>query len=132
MQGGMLRKIGGIAARWVPALFLVMVFGTQGWSKFDATSGWARAFVHWGYPDWFRWTIGVLEVGAAACLLWGRSAIFGAMTVIAVMVGAMATHVIQDGGRNMTSEVVPIVFASLILWLRREQFSAIARGATRP
>ena len=132
MAGRKLRMTGAIAVRWVPALFLVMVFGIQGWAKFDDTSGWARAFNHWGYPEWFRWLIGVLEVGAAVCLLWGRTAIFGAASIIVVMVGALATKVIQDGGRHMQSEVLPIVLSSLILWLRRDQaFKVIGRRVAR-
>ena len=29
---------------WLPAIFLVYVFVRQGFAKFDAQSGWARAF----------------------------------------------------------------------------------------
>ena len=88
---------------WIPALLLVMIFAPQGWSKFFDDSGWARAFRHWGYPDWFRVTIGVIELSAVVLLILGRTAAFGAILVILVMLGGMATHVIFDGGRNMTS-----------------------------
>jgi uncharacterized membrane protein YphA (DoxX/SURF4 family) len=124
------KKIGGIAARWVPALMLVMVFGTQGWSKFDEAGGWTPAFANWGYPAWFRYTVGVAEMAAAALLLWGRTAIFGAMLVICVMTGAMATKVIQQGGRHVQSDVVPTALSIVILALRRDQLRAISRSST--
>lgn len=114
-------RVAATVGRWVPAILLVLIFAPQGWSKFSDASGWAIAFRHWGYPDWFRVTIGVMELTAVALLLLGRTAAFGAILIIVVMLGGMATHVIFDGGRHMTSEVVPLVLASIVLALRRQQ-----------
>jgi uncharacterized membrane protein YphA (DoxX/SURF4 family) len=117
-----------VIGMWIPAILLVLIFAKQGWSKFDDTSGWAKAFRHWGYPDWFRVTIGVMELTAVALLVLGRTAAFGAILIIVVMLGAWATHLVFDGGRNMTSEVVPLVLASVLLVIRRRQVSeAVAR-----
>jgi putative oxidoreductase len=131
MQKDTLFRILKIIGRWVPALLLVLIFTPQGWSKFFDDSGWATAFRHWGYPDWFRVTVGVTELTAVVLLLLGRTAAFGALLVIIVMLGGMATHVIFDGGRHMTSEVVPLVLGSIVLAVRRQQLSALlvrARG----
>ena len=111
-------KAAKIIGMWIPAILLVLIFAPQGWSKFNDASGWATAFRHWGYPDWFRVTIGVMEVSAVALLILGRTAAFGAILIIIVMLGGMATHIVFDGGRHMTSEVVPITLASIVLWLR--------------
>jgi len=112
---------------WIPALLLVAIFAPQGWSKFSDTSGWAMAFRHWGYPDWFRVTIGVVELLAVALLLLGRTAAVGALLIICVMLGGMATHLIFDQGRHMTSEIVPLVLGTIVLVLRRDQLSALRR-----
>ena len=114
-----------IIGRWVPALLLVLIFAPQGWSKFFDDSGWATAFRHWGYPDWFRVTVGITELTAVVSLLLGRTAAIGAVLVIVVMLGGMATHLIFDGGRHMTSEVVPLVLGSIVLAMRRQQLSAL-------
>jgi putative oxidoreductase len=121
MQQGTLGKMARVIGMWIPAILLVLIFAKQGWSKFDDASGWARAFRHWGYPDWFRITIGVMELTAVVLLLLGRTAAFGAMLIIVVMLGAWATHLVFDGGRNMTSEVVPLVLATIVLVIRRRQ-----------
>jgi hypothetical protein len=42
----------------------------------------------------------------------------GATLIVVVMLGGMGTHVAFDGGRHITSEVVPLVLASLVLWMR--------------
>ena len=121
-------KIAKIVGTWLPAILLILVFVPQGLAKFSDTSGWATAFRQWGYPDWFRMLIGVIELSAALLLLLGRTAAFGAIIIIVVMLGAWATHLIQDGGRHMTSEVVPLALATIVLIVRRRQVTgALAR-----
>ena len=131
MQRTTVRKAATIIGMWIPAILLILIFAPQGWSKFNDASGWAKAFRHWGYPDWFRVTIGVMEVGAVVLLALGRTAAFGAILIIVVMLGGMATHLIFDGGRNMTSEVVPLVLASIVLVARRRQLGVARRGAPK-
>lgn len=124
MDKSTLVKVAKIIGTWLPAILLILIFVRQGWSKFNDTSGWAVAFRHWGYPDWFRITIGILELAAVVLLALGRTAAFGAIIIIVVMLGAWATHLIFDGGRHMTSEVVPLVLASIVLIVRRRQVAA--------
>ena len=110
---------------WLPAVLLVLIFVPQGLAKFNDGSGWARAFRVWGYPDWFRVTIGVLELSAAILLVLGRTAAFGAIIIILVMLGGMATHLIFEGGRHISSEVVPLTLATIVLVIRRKQVTAL-------
>jgi hypothetical protein len=107
-----------VAATWVPTLLLVLIFAPQAWNKMSETSGWAIAFRHWGYPPWFRITIGVIEGLASVLLLWSRTAIVGAVLIIVVMLGGTATHLLKDHGRHLTSEVVPITLATIVLVMR--------------
>ena len=107
-----------LIAAWVAALLLTLIFVPAGWAKFSDHSGWAIAFRHWGYPTWFRILIGVLELGAVALLLSGRWAVVGGAVIMAVMLGGMGTHVVFDGGRHMTSEVVPLALATLVVVMR--------------
>lgn len=101
---------------WALAAMLIMVFVRAGLDKFDASSGWARAFSVWGYPVWFRILIGVSEVAAALLLLWPRTAAYGAAIIIVVMAGGMATHVfIEHRPSSVTSELLHFVFASMVL-----------------
>ena len=121
-------RIVGWTVVWLMTAMLVVVFTRAGLDKFSDTSGWARAFTHWGYPVWFRILIGVLEVGAAALLLWPRTAPLGALVIIVVMLGGMGTHIVKDAGRHMTSEVVPLVFASIILFARLRALRSRGEG----
>jgi putative oxidoreductase len=128
MEKTALVKVAKIVGTWIPAILLMLVFIPQGLAKFSDTSGWTAAFRHWGYPDWFRMLIGALELSAALLLFLGRTAAFGAIIIIVVMLGAWATHLILEGGRHMTSEVVPLVLATIVLIVRRRQVTgALAR-----
>ena len=109
-------------ALWVPTLFLVYVFARQGAAKFDDASGWARAFHLWHFPVWFRVCVGVAETAGALLLLTRRTASAGAMIIVAVMIGAMATHVWWGHPEQVTSEVLPLVLATIVAVGRRESF----------
>jgi uncharacterized membrane protein YphA (DoxX/SURF4 family) len=107
---------------WVFAIFLAWVFIRQGTAKFSDSSGWARAFRFWHFPVWFRILIGILETAAAVLLLTRRTALAGAVIIIVVMLGAMATHVYWDRPGQVTSEVLPLLLATLVAIGRRKTF----------
>jgi uncharacterized membrane protein YphA (DoxX/SURF4 family) len=110
------------AVLWLITLFLAWVFVRQGWAKFSDSSGWAKAFRTWHYPDWFRILIGVVEVAAAVLLFIPRLARIGAVMIIVVMLGGMATHIWWGQPRYVTSELMPLILASIVAvgrWKRR-------------
>lgn len=107
---------------WIFALFLAWVFIRQGSSKFSDTSGWARAFRTWHFPVWFRVMIGVIETAAALLLLTRRTAFAGAILIIVVMIGAMATHIYWGRPTQVTSEIMPLTLATLVAFGRFDSF----------
>jgi putative oxidoreductase len=125
------RRVAAVAGTWLVTLFLALVFARAGVNKFDGDGGWARAFVAWGFPAWFRVLIGVLEVAAALLLLVPRLAPAGALLVIAVMLGGMGTHLAHDQARHLRSEVLPIVLATAVLYARRDALAALLRRGPR-
>lgn len=114
-------RIAREAVLWIITLFLVWVFLRQGYSKFFDDSGWARAFRVWRYPDWFRIMIGIVEVSAALLLLIRRFALVGAIMIIVVMLGGMATHVYWGQPRHVTSEILPLVLATIVAFGRGDR-----------
>jgi uncharacterized membrane protein YphA (DoxX/SURF4 family) len=104
---------------WLITIFLAWVFLRQGWSKFDDGSGWSKAFHAWHYPDWFRLLIGAAEVVAALLLFIPRTARIGAAMIVVVMLGGMATHLWWGHPRQMTSELLPLVLATVLAAVRR-------------
>jgi uncharacterized membrane protein YphA (DoxX/SURF4 family) len=118
---------------WLFTLQLAFVFVVQGFAKFSATSGWTRAFTNWGYPDWFRWTVGVAEMLAGLLILWPRTAPIGSLIIVCVMVGAMGTHTFVDKKpRDVFHEVVPLALATLVLVARRNEARQLLDRLTKP
>lgn|ERR1041385_863027 len=104
---------------WLPALFLVYVFLRQGFGKFDAQGGWARAFAAWHFPVWFRIAVGAAEIAAGLLLLVRRTAFFGAALIAAIMISAMLTHVYWHRPKAVTNEVFPLALATVVMIGRR-------------
>lgn len=114
-------------ALWAPTLFLVWVFASQGSAKFSNRSGWAQAFAVWHFPVWFRILIGCLEVTAAILLLTRRTAPLGAAIIAVVMLGGMGTHIYRGHPGQITSEVVPLALALVVLIGRRSHVRSLWR-----
>jgi uncharacterized membrane protein YphA (DoxX/SURF4 family) len=106
---------------WVLTALLVFMFGNAGIRKFPEHGGWAAMFRQVGFADWFRYLIGVVEVAAALLLLVPRTAAYGALAVIAVMIGAIATNVINHMPRGIVAPAVALVVAAIVLTARWRQ-----------
>jgi len=107
---------------WVVALFLASVFFRQGIAKFSDSSGWAQAFREWHFPVWFRLCVGAAETAGALLLSSRRTASAGAIIIIAVMIGAMGTHVWWGRPWQITSELLPLLLGTIVAIGRRKSF----------
>ncbi len=126
------RRIGGDVLLWVISLFLASVFIRQGLAKFSDTSGWAVAFRQWHYPVWFRVCVGAAETSAGVLLLTRRTASAGAIIIMAVMIGAMGTHVWWGRPGQVTNEIFPLLLATIVAFGRRTSFVLRSRPAIAP
>ncbi len=71
------------------AVLLGLVFLMTGTMKL--AGGWSDRFEAWGYPAWLFRLVGVAETAAGLALMWRRTRLHGALAVVAVMLGALAT-----------------------------------------
>jgi uncharacterized membrane protein YphA (DoxX/SURF4 family) len=125
-SGSTFWKVARLAGVWLVTLFIVFVFATQGFAKFSSQGFWAGAFARWGYPVWFRLLIGVVEILAALLLLVPRLAAYGAMLVVTIMVGGIATKLHAGQARAIVVELVWILLATLVFLARRRQARRLA------
>ena len=116
-------KIAKEIALWILTALLVLMFANAGIRKFFVNGGWTWMFRRVGFPDWFRVAIGVLETGAAALLLLPRTAAYGAITVIVIMLGAIATNFAAHMPlRGVVPAAASLLVAAIVLaarWRRR-------------
>jgi uncharacterized membrane protein YphA (DoxX/SURF4 family) len=98
---------------YVLGILVGLVFIIQGVMKFDPQGFWTSAFERWGYPVWFRYTIGVLETAGGVLLFVPRFATYAAGLLIVIMVGAFVTRL----GDGRTGDVIAIgVYMALLAW----------------
>jgi uncharacterized membrane protein YphA (DoxX/SURF4 family) len=107
-------------ATWILTALLCLMFARAGLLKFDGASGWSRLFRNVGFPVWFRIFIGVWEVGAALLILIPRTALYGALMIVAVMIGAAITMAMQNPAHAITPVAWILMSATLaaLRWRR--------------
>ena len=72
---------------WVLSVLLTLPFILAALPKLLGTQVWVVKFARWGYPNWFPFAIGSLELLGAILLLIPRVAKYGASILGVVMVG---------------------------------------------
>jgi uncharacterized membrane protein YphA (DoxX/SURF4 family) len=72
-------------------------------------------FVHWGYPAWFSSVVGGGELLAAVMLVIPRRRFLGAVLLMFILTGAVATHIINhDSLADSVSAPVHLVLAGVV------------------
>lgn len=111
------RAIG--VALWVVIVMDALLMGVAGWAKFGPAAGWwSDQFAAWGYPAGFSRVTGGLELGLALGLLVPRWASYAAIGLIVVMVGALATVLLNPGRLGPGAAVMHLVVLTGIAWAR--------------
>ena len=110
---------------WLVTLSVALVCLRSGIMKMPGVPGaefWSRDFARWGYPDWFRVIVGVLELSSFLLLLIPRVAGIGAAIFAVVMLGAIATHAIHNESVRLPFNFVLLVLCVVIVIGRRPPF----------
>lgn len=103
------------ALAWLLAAFFVL----GGVMNIFVSPETAADYQRWGYPDWFHYVTGALELTAAALLISSQTRFYGAILAALVMIGA-ATTVLSNG--ELSHSVAPLVVlavAAFVAYLNR-------------
>jgi putative oxidoreductase len=101
-------------------LLLTAVFLMAGYAKLSGNPMMVQVFAAVGLGQWFRYLTGSLEVAGALGLLNGHTAGPAAVTLTAVMAGAVLTHVLILGG----SAAMPLGLLLMSAWVAYERYQA--------
>lgn len=80
-----------VPLRLLSILLAVLALGA-GLSKIAGTELAVQSIAKWGYPNWARFGIGIVEVVAALLLVVPRWAFFGASALVPIMASATFAH----------------------------------------
>ena len=117
-----------LIALWGVQVVVAGMFLLAGGAKLAGAAAMVALFDAVGVGQWFRYLTGGIEVVSAVALLVPSLAPFGAVALVATMIGAITAHLFVIGG----SPAVPVVLllgSLAVAWARRDQLSrALSRG----
>jgi putative oxidoreductase len=107
-----------VIAAWLLSVVLAVGFLGAGGSKLAAQPFQVQLFQTLGYPGWFMYVTGILEIAGAIALLIPRYAVVGAIIIICVMLGALASLVTHAQTALLPPTVLLLVLAAAVGFLR--------------
>jgi putative oxidoreductase len=116
----------------VPSLLLGIFFIMAGGKKLLGQEAQIDSFFRWGYPLWFLYLIGAIELVGGICLLIPQVRFFAVLVLSVTMVGAFLTH-LRAG--EMAAVPVPLVLLVLLLilaWTMRRSPGKTRSGTDSP
>jgi len=118
----------------ITAVLLAGLFFVAGGAKIG---GWIDGqFGTWGYSPGFAVLIGVFEVVFAIALLIDRAATWGALGLMAIMIGAIGTHLTHGEYVMAIAPIVVFMLLGFVAWGRGPERSTtrarpFERGSAR-
>ncbi|MGF6606482.1 putative membrane protein [Paraburkholderia sp. WSM4175] len=95
------------------ATIVAVLFAVAGVVNLVRPGAVKRDFARWGYPAWFQWLCGALELLSAALLLGQQTRVLGLTLAGAIMIGAVFTLL---RNREPFRHLAPaLIFSALIV-----------------
>jgi putative oxidoreductase len=107
-----------IIAAWLLSVLLAVGFLGAGGSKLAGAPFQVQLFQTLGFPGWFMYVTGFLEIAGAIALLIPRYAVVGAVVIICVMLGALASLVTHAQLSMVPPAVLMLALAAAVGYLR--------------
>lgn len=93
--------------------FVTLIIGIPGVMKLLNVQALAEKFQAWGYPHNFMYLVGAFELCAAILFLFRRTMTLACGMIVVLMIGAIATHVMNGETPNA---IVPLAVLILACW----------------
>lgn len=98
---------------------LALIFVSAGYSKVSGQEMMVQSFVLFGLPDWFRLTIGSLEILGGILLLVPALAGTAAFGLSIIMIGAVACHAMFTPLTGAIPAALIFLVLTYIYWTRK-------------
>jgi putative oxidoreductase len=114
------------------SLLLALVFLASGLAKLASLEFELAAFERWGYPVWFMYLTGVIEVAGGLGLLINRLSAAAAAGLALLMIGAIATHVIHAEWGMLVAAGMIFLMSALRAYLGRSDLLSLVARLSKP
>ena len=98
------------------SILLALIFLAAGGTKLTSPDTHADAFARWGYPMWFLYVTGMVEVAGALLILVPAARFYGAVVLGCTMLGAAYTHLRADELQAVPIPLVLMALAGVVAW----------------
>ena len=103
-----------IVMLWIVTVLVAATMALAGQAKFTRPEMWTGLFEDWGYPVGFSLVIGGAEFVGALLLTVPRFATYAAAGLAIIMMGALATVIMNSSSLGVGSPIAYIVLLSVI------------------
>jgi hypothetical protein len=117
-----------ISWRQVLPFVLVAFFVVGALSNIFAPGPIYQEYLKWGYPSWFHFVTGTLELTAAILLLRSSSRLLGAALGCTVMLAALATVVVHGEYGHAVPPLVVATLSLVVVWINWRKRVALPVG----
>ena len=101
------------------SILLGLAFLGAGGSKLAGAQMHVENFARWGYPAWFQYVTGLIEVLGALMIFLPSTRFHGAIMLVCTMVGAVATHLNAGEVSMIGAPLVLMILSALVAWGHR-------------
>jgi putative oxidoreductase len=105
------------------SVILAVIFFLSGAAKLVGLDFEIQAFERWGYPLWFMYLVGVIEVSGAVVLMIKPLRALAAAGLSLFMIGPVVTHVLHAEWAMMVVALTIMLFAGWVAWQGRQSVS---------
>ena len=98
---------------------LSLAFIMAGGSKLLGQEMHVENFIRWGYPVWFMYLTGLIEVSSVILMWIPKTRLYGALGLAGVMTGASATHIVNSEPEMLPITGTLLVLAGIVAWFNR-------------
>lgn len=107
------------------SILLSLIFLASGGAKLAGLAFEIAAFERWGYPLWFMYVTGALEVAGGVGLLIRYFSALAGGCLAALMMGAIATHVIHAEWGMLVAATIICALSASRAWLGRSEICSL-------
>ncbi|MEM7118849.1 MAG: DoxX family protein [Chloroflexota bacterium] len=100
--------------------FLTLIIGFSGVSKLAGMEEWLVEWERYGYPLWFMYAIGVLQVIGSIMIWIPKTRFWGAALFAVIMIGAAFTHISIGEFLPITQNAILLALSAYVMWINRE------------
>ncbi len=108
---------------WIITGLLSLAFLFSGIAKITGQEFYVTGFIHWGYPLYFMYILGILQILGVIGLYLKKFRFWAAVGLAGIMAGAVVTHILSQEVEVIFGPALLMVLSITLAWLRSREIN---------